>query len=725
MLLSQGAVTSLLLGQNLTSRSNEHSSELYGFKMRLPSELKLRVTTAIDRFEVARNELASAQEVMIKLSAPIRDPTLLIFQEELDREFQELKLKESEYLALQKEAAAHVARIEETRQHLAKVRDVCLPVPRKGEFLFQELGKEKVFRGRVELVNAEDKQTLAKRLKDMIQMEEVLTIDASDSTAEWEQKDTDRMRVVIVCIDRFFGADEKALQKFRAAAKAGLAIFPVICPGYVIKDHACWWPANMPELEEYIHYFDMRDMLSEDDVARDRCRRTAEVQLLPQIKSALAAWRGKPPNSSIFAKSADRLLCTQCYATNVEEPHFFSRAASVQKFKETMKDVRTKSVSSIASDESAGSLQEFCKHAHRTHLEDLISRDAVLEAVPCPSCLRQEDVPPFCFDRRECLLSFRAEALKKSRAATVECSTCKARGRVHTLSMCDVVVPDVYLSFHWGVLNKQTSTHSTQMLVASLQQAIEQRADVSTWYDVGSDPSDEMNLGVSKSIVVIIFLSDAYCGSKRCIAEYLQAVHTSRYLIPVLVPGKDAGDDGGKIGAGWTGPGAEDKDWWHHATVCSSCQDPRTGKRFSWSALAQFQPIDMRGKGRTDAKEAQRVRGAAVMEIVKRVQSRFHRGEHVQQMHRMYLYWKKAALFDTFTAARDDTVKLKEEAAALFDKLDLDKDGHIDKFEILTGFPQLDEKTAEILLAEVDVDGDGNISFEEFWVAIQGLLAQQ
>ena len=55
---------------------------------------------------------------------------------------------------------------------------------------------------------------------------------------------------------------EKALQKFRAAAKAGLAIFPVICPGYVIKDHACWWPANMPELEEYIHYFDMRDMLS-------------------------------------------------------------------------------------------------------------------------------------------------------------------------------------------------------------------------------------------------------------------------------------------------------------------------------------------------------------------------------------------------------------------------------------------------------------------------------
>jgi hypothetical protein len=38
------------------------------------------------------------------------------------------------------------------------------------------------------------------------------------------------MRVVIVCIDRYISKDEKTLQKFRAAAKAGLIVLPVVCP---------------------------------------------------------------------------------------------------------------------------------------------------------------------------------------------------------------------------------------------------------------------------------------------------------------------------------------------------------------------------------------------------------------------------------------------------------------------------------------------------------------
>jgi hypothetical protein len=480
--------------------------------------------------------------------------------------------------------------------------------------------------------------------------------------------------------------------------------------GYAIQDHGGWWPVNMPELEEYLRLVDLRELLSEDISARDKCQKIAKEQLLSHTKTALAAWRGKPPDPSIFAKSADRLVCAQCYAVNVEDPHIFSKAASVEKLKNAMLQRASSNESdSNSSDkllrsrlDKSGSMQEFCNHAHKIRLEDLLSRDAVLEAVPCPSCLQRENVPPFCFDRRECLLSFRAEALKKSRAVTVDCPSCEKMGRTHKFPIVDIVVPDVYMSFHWGVLNQKTSTYSTQELVDSLQQAIEHGADVCTWYDVCPKPSKEMYQGVAKSIVVIIFFSDAYCGSPRCISEFLHTVNNCKYIIPVLVPGNDD--------AGWTGPGAEDKEWWQHTTKCSSCQDPRTGKRFSWAPLAQFPPIDMRVKvkGRAGAQEIKRVREGAVMEIVKRIQSRFHSGEHVQQMQRMYTFWKKAALFDSFEAARNDTVKLKLEAAALFEKLDVDKDGCIDRSEILKGFPQLDEKTAEILIAEVDTDGDGN-----------------
>jgi hypothetical protein len=202
VLLSQDAVTSLLLGQNLISRSNEVSSELNGFKTRLPFELKLR-SSQVNRFEVARNEFfssSSPQGVMIKLEDSIRDAVLNLFQEELDRERDELKCRESEYAVLEKELAALVLDIQQTRQNIEKVKDVSLPIPRSGEFSFQELGSDTVHRGRVELSNAEDKQTVSRRLMEMImkadkttswlQKDEVITIDVSNpqSTTEWGQK---------------------------------------------------------------------------------------------------------------------------------------------------------------------------------------------------------------------------------------------------------------------------------------------------------------------------------------------------------------------------------------------------------------------------------------------------------------------------------------------------------------------------------------------------------
>jgi hypothetical protein len=76
----------------------------------------------------------------------------------------------------------------------------------------------------------------------------------------------------------------------------------------------------MPELEACLQFVDLRELLSEDISARDRCQKIAKEQLLSHITTALAAWRGKPPDPSIFAMSADRLVCAQCYDVNVADP---------------------------------------------------------------------------------------------------------------------------------------------------------------------------------------------------------------------------------------------------------------------------------------------------------------------------------------------------------------------------------------------------------------------
>jgi len=93
------------------------------------------------------------------------------------------------------------------------------------------------------------------------------------------------------------------------------------------------------------------------------------------------------------------------------------------------------------------------------------------------------------------------------------------------------------------------------------------------------------------------------------------------------------------------------QDYWKHATSCSgsSCQDPDTGVTFSWAALASFDPIDLRVKdGQTTLtkenrhQEETRLLKKAEEDIVKRIQSRFHRGEQQSSSH-----WRKAALFDS------------------------------------------------------------------------------
>ena len=59
----------------------------------------------------------------------------------------------------------------------------------------------------------------------------------------------------------------------------------------------------------------------------------------------------------------------------------------------------------------------------------------------------------------------------------------------------------------------------------------------------------------------------------------------------------------------------------------------------------------------------------------------------------------------------------------MFERLDLNKDELIDRSELLRAFPQLEDKTADLMIEETDADGDGRISFEEMWAMIQRLTS--
>ena len=66
---------------------------------------------------------------------------------------------------------------------------------------------------------------------------------------------------------------------------------------------------------------------------------------------------------------------------------------------------------------------------------------------------------------------------------------------------------------------------------------------------------------------------------------------------------------------------------------------------------------------------------------------------------------------------------MREEAISLFQTLDFDQDGIINKEELLHGFPQIDEATADLLIAEVDSDQDSSINFDELWNMIQSVAS--
>jgi hypothetical protein len=58
------------------------------------------------------------------------------------------------------------------------------------------------------------------------------------------EMDTSRLRVVLVCMDKYISSSETAVPQFRAAVAARKVIIPIIWPGYEIKNYNEWWPSE-------------------------------------------------------------------------------------------------------------------------------------------------------------------------------------------------------------------------------------------------------------------------------------------------------------------------------------------------------------------------------------------------------------------------------------------------------------------------------------------------
>ncbi len=420
------------------------------------------------------------------------------------------------------------------------------------------------------------------------------------------------------------------MAQFRDAITAGLTIIPVLMEGYQVQDLGKWWPDNMQDLAKHSLFVDMRN--------REKWEEKVRGELYPQLSKYLTDWRGKAPNPDAFAEAADRIGCVECNQEGKRNPHVFSRSDCEAKLQAARAEVNKMNAEAQAngslSPKHSALLQERCGHGHVASLEEILSTKVILEALPCPCCMQSGRSPPFCFNRQDCLSLFTEAMRNTSRAGSIICPYCDA-----VIRILDLVQPELFLSYNWGC------DRSTQNLVKPVRTLIEEEAGVLAWLDVGGGMGpgqsviEEMRKGVSRSTVVIIFLSDAYCQSVNCIREYLHAVRHSKFLIPVLVPNKGCVDGDGPS-SGWTGPGPEDKEWFHHAIKVSkvkALKDPDTGKDIPWEHMSKFEPVvDLRClENLDDDSQAQaRVLEEAVRVIVIRIRSRMYRGrriEHTQQ----------------------------------------------------------------------------------------------
>lgn len=63
-----------------------------------------------------------------------------------------------------------------------------------------------------------------------------------------------------------------------------------------------------------------------------------------------------------------------------------------------------------------------CSNGHWQRVSEVLSSAAIQEAIPCPACVAANTVPPFCFQRRNCMLYF--EESNDAKIGALHCEKC-------------------------------------------------------------------------------------------------------------------------------------------------------------------------------------------------------------------------------------------------------------------------------------------------------------
>ena len=419
-------------------------------------------------------------------------------------------------------------------------------------------------------------ETAAHMKQAILDNEAELVVDAGTAPVESE-----RLRVVLVCVDNWLASSAKAQQQLQAAISQRVHVIPCICPGYLIANYAEFEDV----LQGHTHYFDCRNMSSdamsvflkqqihnqviaseedymnlsaeqkeqlEEMANEERARWMQSVPLLiGRIRKCLREWRGAGTDLVGF-KAASRVPCPDCIAEARPEPSIFERESLEEKFLLwTVAENRYRSEhQELGLGESdPPSCFETCSNSHRNLVQDLLVHATNYEAVPCPSCVEAKQLPPFCFSRENCLQHY------STPNTSLTCRSCQEAERRVILSPFWVLPPHVFISYQKfaSTFHQLASVSSTQHLVASIASQLAQSSGLILFYEAdkgsqtkSSDASaPHVHPALAPSRVFVLFLSDAYVSAEECVREYLSAIRGARYVIPVLAPDYGPIFDGG------------------------------------------------------------------------------------------------------------------------------------------------------------------------------------